>query len=155
MANDMNMEASSNRPATLEGRVSEPVFPDADVRDLPPPAPTHKVLGFLVRLICRLFRGESRPPSILRNNTNLPVFLALAVGLSLICNFALKESSAQASRLLGPAATLSEAQEMVSRNPDDPSLHSRLGELYLQQRNYKRAMFHFRESSRLSDLYGE
>ncbi len=111
--------------------------------------------NFLLQLLLRALGGEQRPPSILRNNTNLPVFLVLALGLSLVCNFALKENTAQASRLLGPAATLNEAQELLARNPEDPALHSRMGELYLQQRNYKRAMFHFRESGRLSDLYGE
>ena len=88
-------------------------------------------------------------------NRGTVVFLALALGLSLICNLALKESSAHASRLLGSAATLREAQEMVAKSPEEPALHSRLGELYLQQRSYKRAMFHFREASRLSELYGE
>jgi cytochrome c-type biogenesis protein CcmH/NrfG len=103
----------------------------------------------------RFFRGEERAPSILRNNTNLPVFLVLALGISLLCNFTLKESSAQASRYLSPAASIREVQALLAQNPDDPALHSRLGELYLQQRNYKRAMFYFRESSRLSELYGD
>jgi len=110
---------------------------------------------FLGRLIVRLLRGEERSPSILRNNTNLPVFLGIALGISIICNFALKENSAQASRYASPASNLHDLQAMIARNPDDAELHSRLGELYLQQRNFKRAMFHFRESSRLTDLYGE
>ena len=114
-----------------------------------------RAAGFLGDLVIRVFRGEQRSPSILRNNTNLPVFLALAVGISLICNFALKENTVQASRFLGSAATLKATQELVARHPEDPSLHSRLGELHLQQNNLKRAMFHFRESTRLNELFGE
>jgi len=151
-ANDMNTVNSSDQPAAnVRAAGDENSFPAAGA----PVSLRQRVPGFLAHLIYGLFRGEQRPPSILRNNTNLPVFLALALGLSLVCNFVLKESSAQASRVLGPAATLQEAQELVARNPEEPSLHSRVGELYLQQRNFKRAMFHFREASRLSELYGE
>jgi cytochrome c-type biogenesis protein CcmH/NrfG len=99
--------------------------------------------------------GGGRPSSVLRNNTNLPMFFALALALSLACNFALRESSAHASRFSSPTAGVEDLQELLARNPDDPALHSRLGELHMQQRNYRRAMFHFRESSRLNDLYGE
>lgn len=116
---------------------------------------SQQLWGLLFRICSRVLRGEPRPPSVLRNHTNLPVFLVVALGLSLLCNFALKESSAQASRTLGPAATLREAQELVARHPEEAALHSRLGELYLMQRNYKRALFHFREASRLGELYGE
>jgi hypothetical protein len=111
--------------------------------------------GTLGRLALWLLGGSQQPRSILRNHTNLPVFLAMAAGIALMCNFVLKESSVQASRFLGPQANLAEVQALVSRNPQDAALHSRLGELYLQERNFKRAMFHFRESSRLSDLYGD
>ncbi len=151
----MNTLDSTNREATPEWDACGEVIPSGESG-----RPVHfglgqRVRGFLVQLISQALRGEQRPPSVLRNNTNLPVFLALALGLSLVCNFALKESTAQASRLLGPAATLRDAQELLARNPEEPVYHSRLGELYFQQRNYKRAMFHFRESSRLSELYGE
>jgi hypothetical protein len=111
--------------------------------------------SILGRLAARLFGGSRQPRSILRNHTNLPVFLAMATGIALMCNFVLKENSVQASRFLGPQANIEEVQALVSRNPQDAALHSRLGELYLQERNFKRAMFHFRESSRLSDLYGD
>jgi len=111
--------------------------------------------GFLFQLLVRLFRGERRPPSILRNNTNLPVFLVLALGLSLVCNFALRESSAHASRAMGPVATLQEALNLLAQDPQNPAVHSHLGELYMRERNYKRAMFHLREASRLGEVFGE
>lgn len=111
--------------------------------------------NLLFHLVGRLLRGESRPPSILRNNTNLPAFLAVALLISLICNFVLKENSAQASRFLGAGANLRVVLVQLARDPDNAELHSQLGELYAQQHNYRRAMFHFREASRLTEIYGE
>lgn len=153
--NDMNTKESTRRGtnASLSAREGE-LTAEASTPALPLGF-AQRARGFLFQVACRALRGEQRSPSILRNNTNLPVFLVLALGLSLICNFALKESSAQASRSVGAVATLQEAQELVARNPQEPALHSQLGELYMQRRNYKRAMFHFREASRLSELYGE
>lgn len=114
-----------------------------------------RVTGTLGRVALRLASGKPQPQSILRNHTNLPVFLAMAVGIALMCNFILKENSVQASRFLGPQANLEEVQRLVARNPEDAAMHSRLGELHLQERNFKRAMFHFREASRLSNLFGD
>lgn len=152
----MNTLDSAQQAATLEREANADFVPSGDDRPVTPPATIrHRARNFFFQIFDRAFRGESRPPSILRNNTNLPVFLALALGLSLVCNLALRESSAHASRPLGSAATLREAQEQVAKNPEEPASHSRLGELYMQQRNFKRAMFHFREAGRLSDLYGE
>lgn len=116
---------------------------------------SRQALQLLGRLAVRLLRGESRPPSVLRNNTNLPMFLAGALALSLLCNFALRQSSAQASRYQAPASTTSEVLQLLRENPDNPVLHSQLGELYLQQREFKRAMFHLREASRLSHFADE
>lgn len=153
--NDMNTEESTRRDAPASGSAREGELTAEASTHVALPGFAERARGFLFQVACRALRGEQRSPSILRNNTNLPVFLVLALGLSLVCNFVLKESSAQASRWLGPAATLQEAQELVARNPEEPALHSHLGELYSQRRNYKRAMFHFREASRLSELYGE
>ena len=113
------------------------------------------LFGRCAGVLSCLRRERREPPSVLRNNTNLPVFLAIALSLSLVCNLVLRESSAQASRHSGAMTTIDEVRKLVADNPDDAGLHSRLGELYVQQRNFKRAMFHFRESSRLLELYGE
>ena len=103
------------------------------------------------RCLSRL-RASEAPPSILRNNTNLPVFLVLAIGISLVCNFALKESSAQASRYLSATATLQDVRTLLANSPDDPSLHLRLADLYTQQGDYRKALFHYSEFNRLSAL---
>lgn len=118
-------------------------------------SPWQKLTKIATRMLIRVLRGEKRPPSILRNNTNLPVFLAIALLITLVCNFALRENTAQASRYPGPAASIRHVQALLSRDPDNAELHSQLGELYVQQHNYRRAMFHLREASRLTELYGE
>lgn len=118
-------------------------------------SPWQKLTGIATWMLIRVLRGEKRPPSILRNNTNLPVFLAIALLITLVCNFALRENTAQASRYLGPAASIRQVQALLARDPDNAELHSQLGELYVQQHNYRRAMFHLREASRLAELYGE
>lgn len=114
-----------------------------------------KVTGIAAWLLIRILRGEKRQPSILRNNTNLPVFLIIALLISLVCNFVLRENTAQASRYLGPAASIRQVLAQIARDPDNAELHSELGELYVQQHNYRRAMFHLREAGRLTELYGE
>lgn len=119
------------------------------------PASTVSALRRIAGFFVRLLRRPNRKPSILRNDTNLPALLALALLLSVVCNFALKESSAQASRYSNPAANLRAVLAQVARDPDNADLHSQLGELYMQQHNFRRAMFHFREASRLAELYGE
>ena len=103
----------------------------------------------------RLFSARQQSKSILRNQTNLPAFLAVALGLSLLCNFTLRENTAEASRPIGTGASIEQVLILVRANPDDYELHSRLGELYYLNRQYKRAMFHLAESSRLMERFGE
>lgn len=145
----MKKAQSSFREIPVRGSGDSAVAPAPVSTAFPP---LFRVLG---RSLSRLLVGESRPPSILRNNTNLPLFFLGALALSLVCNFALRQSSAQASRYLAPATTTGEVLELVRQNPEDPELHSHLGELYLQQRDFKRAMFHLREASRLGHLADE
>ena len=102
-----------------------------------------------------LFRREPQSKSILRNQTNLPMFFAIALGLSLLCNFTLRENTAEASRANSSRATIEQVWDLVRKNPDDAEQHSRLGELYFKERKLKRAMFHFAESSRLIELHGD
>ena len=109
----------------------------------------------LTGIVAGVCGGRRGPTSVLRNNTNLPLFVVIALGLSLLCNLVLRESSAQASRHSEAITTIEDVRTLVAKDPDDPGLHSRLGELYVQQHNFKRAMFHFRESTRLLELYGE
>lgn len=109
---------------------------------------------FFKKLIS-LFRSSPQSKSILRNQTNLPMFLMMALGLSLLCNFTLRENSAEASRPISAQATLEKVLHSVRQNPDDHELHSLLGELYYRERNFKRAMFHLAESSRLIERYAE
>lgn len=97
-----------------------------------------------------------RPPvSILRSQTNLPLFLLVALLLMLVCNFTLKETSAHASRPLGPKASIEEIQRLIRLNPDDYTLHSQIAELYFGQRQYRKSMFHLQEAGRLVERYGE
>jgi hypothetical protein len=101
------------------------------------------------------FRCETRPRSILRNQTNLPAFLAIALALSVVCNIALRQNTAEASRPLGARVSIQQVLNLVRENPDDYELHSRLGELYFQDRQFRRAMFHLAEASRLIERLGE
>ncbi|HAV64146.1 MAG TPA: hypothetical protein DCY13_17495 [Verrucomicrobiales bacterium] len=121
-------------------------------RPIAAPQPLRRLAGWLSGCIVR---RQTAPPSILRNNTNLPLFLVGALALSLVCNFALKQSSAQASRYLTPGASIEEMRQQLRENPDSAALHSNLGELYMLQQQYKRAMFHLQEASRLVDSSDE
>ncbi|GEM_PF-2061854 len=112
--------------------------------------PSQVLKNFLGR-----FRCETRPRSILRNQTNLPVFLAIALALSVVCNIALRQNTAEASRPLGALVSIQQVLTLVRENPEDYELHSRLGELYFQDRQFKRAMFHLVEANRLIERFGE
>ncbi len=101
------------------------------------------------------FRRKAQTKSILRNQTNLPAFLLIALALSLLCNFALRQNTVEASRPLGTTASIEKVLNLMRQHPDDYELHSQLGELYFQERKYKRAMFHLAEASRLIELFGE
>jgi len=101
------------------------------------------------------FRNETRTKSILRNQTNLPAFLLIALGVSLLCNFTLRQSSAEASRPVGTRASIERVLNLMRQNPDDYELHSQLGELYYRDRKYRRAMFHLAEANRLIERFGD
>ena len=92
-------------------------------------------------------RAERR--SILRNQTNLPMFVAVALGLVLLCNFALRENTAEASRPMTTEESIEQLQDQIRQSPDDPNLHSEIADLYIVAKNYRRAMFHLEESTRL------
>jgi len=109
----------------------------------------------LAKSVATLFRPSPQSKSILRNQTNLPAFLVIALGLSLLCNFTLRQNSAEASRPIGSIVSIEQVLNLIRQNPDDYELHSQLGELYYQQRNYKRAMFHLAEASRLVERFGD
>lgn len=105
--------------------------------------------------ILRFINVRSQPGSILRNQTNLPMFLVMALGLSVLCNFTLRENTAEASRPIGTSASIERVRAAIRQTPEDYELHTRIAELYIQEKNYRRAMFHFAESTRLIDLFGE
>ena len=114
--------------------------------------------AFLARLAGRFVTACSRasqPKSILRNQTNLPAFVLIALGLSLLCNITLRQSSAEASRPIGSSVSLEQMLNLVRQNPDDYELHTQLGERYFEQREYRRAMFHLAEASRLIERSGD
>ena len=101
------------------------------------------------------FRRRALPKSILRNQTNLPAFLLIALALSLLCNLALRQNTVEASRPIGTSASIEKVLNLVRHHPEDYELHAQLGKLYFQDHKYKRAMFHLAESSRLIELFGE
>jgi cytochrome c-type biogenesis protein CcmH/NrfG len=109
----------------------------------------------LISWVAPFFFGRKQPKSILRNQTNLPAFFVIALVLSLVCNFALRQSTLEASRPVGTKASIEQLRDCLKKNPQDYELHSQLGELYFQDRQFKRAMFHLSEVNRLIERYGE
>ena len=101
------------------------------------------------------FSTRRQPKSILRNQTNLPMFFAIALGLSVLCNFTLRENTAEASRPMGVADSIEHLRARIRMEPDDYQLHSLIAESYLREKNFKRAMFHLTESARLIERFGE
>src|SRR5690606_15694840 len=65
--------------------------------------------SFFLRMFQRAFRACFAPAkrrSIVRSQTNLPAFLVVALSLAILCNVALRQSNAEASRLLSGNATI-------------------------------------------------
>ena len=101
------------------------------------------------------FFTRREPKSILQNQTNLPMFFVIALGLSILCNFTLRENTAEASRPAGMEVSIEQLRARIRMEPDDYQLHSLIAELYLREKNFRRAMFHLTESSRLIERFGE
>lgn len=99
----------------------------------------------------RWISGGRKPRSVLASHINLPFWIASSLALSLVCNFALRENTAQAARLMGSHVSVTELQELLRQMPDSYVLHVRLGDAYAEEGNFRRAMFHFQEANRFVD----
>ena len=111
-------------------------------------------LQFVIRFL-RCLSIQRPPKSSLRNQTNLPMFFVIALGLSILCNFTLRQNTAEASRAIGMDVSIEQLQARIRMEPDDYELHSLIAELYARERKFKRAMFHLTESARLMERFGE
>lgn len=104
-----------------------------------------------MRSFWRWISGESKTRSVLASHINLPFWVAASLMLSLVCNFALRENTAQAARLMGSHVSVAELQVLLRQMPDSYLVHVRLGDAYAEEGNYRRAMFHFQEANRVVD----